>query len=199
MLAQSEDYALLIKALLDLQQASLVFAPGQAADWLEKTVAIQAEFDQWLRCDLGGYYNTAKDASDSLLIRERSYQDSATPSANGIALCNLVRLALLSENMSYLNAVERSLLLFGSAMEEMPRACPTLFQALDWFQHPTLMRTAVERISPLLKQSLPTAVVAIEENLPEGAIGLVCQGLSCQEPATSEAQLKQQIAASCRA
>ncbi|MEL7502789.1 MAG: DUF255 domain-containing protein [Cyanobacteria bacterium J06554_6] len=57
---------------------------------------------------------------------------------------------------------------FGSAMEEMPRACPTLFQALDWFQHPTLIRTSVERILPLLRQSLPTAVVAIEENLPGG-------------------------------
>ena len=60
-LAQSEDYALFIKALLDLHQASFVgdenqVIPTQHSVWLEKAIAIQDEFDQFLwSLELGGY------------------------------------------------------------------------------------------------------------------------------------------------
>ena len=97
-LAQSEDYAFLIKALLDLQAAN----PTENY-WLEKAIAIQEEFDQFFwSLELGGYYNNSLDNSQDLLIRERSYQDNATPSANGIAIANLVRLAGLTDNLDYL-------------------------------------------------------------------------------------------------
>ena len=101
--AQSEDYALFVKALLDLHQASLTLGNGEEAKqlpnsqfWLEKAVQVQEEFDEFLwSVELGGYYNTAKDASGDLLVRERSYIDNATPAANGIPIASLVRLALL--------------------------------------------------------------------------------------------------------
>jgi hypothetical protein len=195
--AQSEDYALLIKALLDLQQASLAFSPtrSQASHWLDQAIAVQAEFDERLwSLEAAGYYNT--DDRDSLLVQERSYQDSATPAANGVAIANLVRLSLLTENLAYLDRAEAALEAFSTVMEKAPRACPSLFQALDEFQHATLIRTSAERIPDLLRQYLPTAVVAIAPDLPAGTIGLVCQGLSCQAPATREAQLAHQIAAS---
>jgi uncharacterized protein len=41
--------------------------------------------------------------------------------------------------------------------------------------------------------SLPTVVFRLEAELPEGAIGLVCQGLSCREPARNLAQMQEQI------
>ncbi|MCZ0900577.1 thioredoxin domain-containing protein, partial [Microcoleus sp. HI-ES] len=50
--AQSEDYALFVKALLDLHQASLTLGKGEEAKqlpnsqfWLEKAVQVQEEFD----------------------------------------------------------------------------------------------------------------------------------------------------------
>ncbi|MEM8610483.1 MAG: thioredoxin domain-containing protein, partial [Cyanobacteria bacterium P01_H01_bin.105] len=46
--AQSEDYALFIKALLDIQQASLALLESSAQDWLAHAKTVQAEFDQWL-------------------------------------------------------------------------------------------------------------------------------------------------------
>ena len=66
--AQSEDYALFVKALLDLHQASLMLGNGEAVPqlpnsqfWLEKAVQVQDEFDEFLwSVELGGYYNTAK-------------------------------------------------------------------------------------------------------------------------------------------
>jgi hypothetical protein len=45
----------------------------------------------------GGYFNTPQDQGADLLVQERSYQDNATPSANGVAIANLSRLALLTE------------------------------------------------------------------------------------------------------
>jgi uncharacterized protein len=196
-LAQSEDYAFLIKALLDLHQATRYInttAPEQQTDWLKQAVKVQAEFDEFLwSVELGGYYNTASDASSDLLVRERSYVDNATPSANGIAIANLVRLALLTEDLSYLDKAEQTLQAFGTVMQETPQSCPSLFSALDWFRNHTLIRTLSESIASLEVQYLPTGVFAVEPDLPDGVVGLVCQGLSCKEPARSDAQLRAQL------
>lgn len=193
-LAQSEDYALLIKALLDLHQASLSFS-ADASDWLDRAIHLQGELDDHLwSMELGGYYNT--DAARDLLLRERSYIDNATPAANGVAAANLIRLALLTEDLSYLERAEKTLQAFGSIMAESPQACPSLFSALDWFHNHILVRTTAANLPRLATQYLPTTVYKPEMDLPEGVAGLVCQGLSCREPATSWEQLAAQIQAS---
>lgn len=194
-LAQSEDYALFIKALLDLNQASLLGAVAQPAEfWLEKAIQVQAEFDEFLwSLELGGYYNTPKDASADLLVRERSYADNATPSANGVAIANLIRLFLLTENLSYFNLAEQGLQAFSIIMHKSPQACPSLFTALDWYRHLTLIQTTQEELSALISQYLPVGILKVNTELPEGAIALVCQGLSCQAPARSREQLQKQL------
>ncbi|WP_338038372.1 hypothetical protein [Neosynechococcus sphagnicola] len=150
--------------------------------------------DRWLwGQDVGGYFNTAVDASADLLVRERSYMDSATPAANGIAIANLVRLFLLTENLGYFQQAEQALQSFGSVMTQFSRACPSLFAALGWYQHPILVRTSAAEIATLSQQYLPTVVLALAPNLPTGVVGLVCQGLSCLDPAHSSEQLKAQI------
>ena len=196
-LAQSEDYALFIKALLDLHQVTRSIrptAPENQTDWLGQAVQVQTEFDEFLwSVEMGGYYNTAKDASRDLLVRERSYVDNATPAANGVAIANLVRFALLTEDLDYLDKAEQTLQAFGSIMQQSPTACPSLFVALDWFRNCTLVRSSAEQIALLETQSLPTAVFALETSLPEGVVGLVCQALSCKEPARSLEQLRSQL------
>ena len=199
--AQSEDYALFVKALLDLHQGSLTLGNGEAAQqlpncqfWLEKAVQVQDEFDEFLwSVELGGYYNTAKDASGDLLVRERSYIDSATPAANGIAIASLVRLALLGPNLEYLDRAEQGLQAFSSIVRDAPQACPSLLSALDWYQHSTLIRTSPDQILRLISQYYPTAVCQIEADLPEGVIGLVCECLTCKEPAKSQERLLAEI------
>ncbi|MEG3925271.1 MULTISPECIES: thioredoxin domain-containing protein [unclassified Microcoleus] len=199
--AQSEDYALFVKALLDLHQASLTLGNGEEAKqlpnsqfWLEKAVQVQEEFDEFLwSVELGGYYNTAKDASGDLLVRERSYIDNATPAANGIAIASLVRLALLGPNLEYLDRAEQALQAFSSIVQDAPQACPSLLSAIDWYQHSTLIRTTPDRIAGLISQYYPTAVCQIEADLPEGVIGLVCECLTCKEPAKSQERLLEEI------
>ena len=194
-----------IKALLDLHQASLSRIPKRANQsnnsslnhhsfWLEQAIKVQEEFDEFLwSVELGGYYNTASDASGELIVRERSYMDNATPSANGIAIAVLIRLALLTEDLQYLDRAEQALQAFSSVMLRSQLACPSLFTALDWYRHHTLIRTTQEQITSLVSEYLPTGIVNLASDLPSNVVGLVCQGLSCKEPAHSNAQLWEQI------
>ena len=194
--AQSEDYANFIKALLDLDQAAIALPEAAISihqDWRQHAIAVQQEFDHWLWSeDQGGYFNTATDASDDLLVRERSYQDNATPSANGIAIANLVRLFLLTETLAYLDRAERGLHAFSSVMARQPRACPSLFVALDWFRHGTLVRAARPQLAVIARQYLPTACLTVAD-LPDGVVGMVCEGLFCKAPAHSVEQLQEQL------
>ncbi|PMB20804.1 thioredoxin domain-containing protein [Fischerella thermalis CCMEE 5319] len=188
-LAQSEDYAFFIKALLDLQTCS----PEQNK-WLGRAIALQEEFDEYLwSVELGGYYNTSSDASQDLIVRERSYADNATPSANGVAIANLVRLALFTDNLHHLDLAEQGLKAFRSVMSNHPQACPSLFTALDWYRNSTLIRTTTEQIHSLMSQYLPSVVFAIASKLPDNSVGLVCQGLKCLPAAQSVEQMLQQV------
>ncbi|MBF1988514.1 thioredoxin domain-containing protein [Fischerella thermalis] len=188
-LAQSEDYAFFIKALLDLQTCS----PEQNK-WLERAIALQEEFGEYLwSVELGGYYNTSSDASQNLIVRERSYVDNATPSANGVAIANLVRLALFTDNLHYLDLAEQGLNAFRSVMNSTPQACPSLFTALDWYRNSTLIRTTTEQIHSLMSQYLPSVVFAVASKLLENSVGLVCQGLKCLPAAQSVEQMLQQV------
>ncbi|CAD5931821.1 hypothetical protein PCC9214_01336 [Planktothrix tepida] len=197
--AQSEDYALFIKALIDLYQASLTVTTDfvQSDYWLEQAKKVQEEFNNLLwSVELGGYFNTAKDMGEDLLIRERSYIDNATPAANGVAISNLVRLFLLTENLELLDLAEPGLTAFSSVMQKSPQACPSLFTALDWYRNNTLVRTSLEQISALSVQYFPATIFKADHTLPNDIIGLVCQGLKCNKPAQSSEEMLQQLQAS---
>lgn len=192
--AQAEDYAEVIRGLLELHQAATALiatgqlSPPEADQWLAWAIQLQTEFDQYLwDADHGGYFN-ADDRPD-LIIRERSIIDNATPAANGTALGNLVRLALLTENLTYLDRAEQGFRSFHRFLNEHPRACPSLLAALDQFQRPVLVRAKAETLAPLAQQYLPTTVLRLDEQLPQGAIALVCKGLTCLPAATDQAQL----------
>ncbi|MBD2295796.1 thioredoxin domain-containing protein [Anabaena sphaerica FACHB-251] len=188
-LAQSEDYAFFIKALLDLHQADL-----ENSDWLEKAVSLQDEFNEFLwSVELGGYFNTSSDNSQDLIVRERSYMDNATPSANGIAIANLVRLSLLTDNLHYLDLAESGLKAFKGVMSDSPQACPSLFTALDWYRNSTLIRSTTVQIKPLMSNYLPTTAFSKVSDLPEGSVGLVCQGLKCLPAPGSLEELLEQV------
>ncbi|OZH52656.1 glycosidase [Hydrocoleum sp. CS-953] len=194
-IAQSEDYALFIKALLDLQQASISLETSSNSDlWLETAIKLQDEFDEFLwSLEAAGYYNASTDVSGELILRERNYIDNATPAANGIAIANLVRLSLLTEELHYLDRAESALTAFSSIMKKSPQACPSLFVALDWYRNQTLVRTSEAEISNLITQYFPTAIYKRETDLPENSVGLVCQGLICKKPSLSQQELLEHL------
>ncbi len=189
-LAQAEDYALLIKALLDLTHNH----SDNSLHYLEQAIKVQTEFDFYCGDQQnGGYYNNANDNNDLLLIREKSYIDHATPSANGIAIANLVRLGLLTDNLKYLDKAEKTLNLFAETMSNNPLSCPTLFIGFDWYLQGSSVKTNLDIKHKLLAQYLPTTIYQISDDLPENSIGIVCKRLSCFEPATTQNKLLEQI------
>ena len=211
--AQSEDYAFWIKALLDLHQAQVFLQAssvlkssteerhkeiGATTDWLTPAIVAQQAFDRWLGDDTGGYYNAPLDTSETLVVRERSYADHATPSANGLAVANLVRLSLLTENLTYLDRAEQTLKAFTPVMGRSPQACPSLFAGLDWFEHSAIVKFSPFKPSQsslvnFQSEYWPTIVFQESPNLPETIVGMVCSGLNCLAPAQNEAELRQQL------
>ncbi len=188
-LAQAEDYALLIKAYLDLQASA---PSGSNADlWVERALQLQAEFDGDFWSADGGYFSTPNDADRHLLVRERGYIDNATPAANGIAAANLVRLYLLTEQLALLDRAEALLTALAGSMHGMPQACPSLFAALDWYRNATLVRADEALLADLARRYFPTCSYRREANLP--AAGLVCRGLACLPAASERAGVIEQI------
>ncbi len=189
-LAQSEDYSFFIKALLDLAQNH----PTNANFYLNQAIKIQAEFNQFCQDQQqGGYYNNAHDNSSDLLIREKSYVDNATPSPNGVAIANLVRLHLFTDKQEYLEEAEKTLKLFSEMMSKATTSCPSLFTALNWYLNPTSVKTTREIKSQLNQKYLPNTVIRVTEDLPNNSIGIVCRGMTCSAPAISIKQLWKQL------
>jgi len=185
--AKAEDYALFVRALLDLYRTS------QQAEWLTAAQALQQAMDlRFEDAEQGGYFTAP--ASADLLVREKDFQDNATPAANGIAVANLVRLFLLTDEVAYLERAERTLRQFGSLMKEAPTACPSLLAGYDWWLHQTLVRTDRDRVARLGEGYWPTAEFRVEEVAP--AVAFICQGLQCLQPASSDAVAEEQLRSS---
>jgi len=197
--AKSEDYALLIKAFLDLYQTSLPLVGAPSAQfWLDQALAMQEQMDELLwDASSGGYFVTDMGHSTDLLVREKEFQDHATPAANGIATANLVRLAAVTGRLDLLDRAETCLKAFGEMMATQPRSCPSLFTALDW--HRNFLKVAVtpDHLTEIQAQFWPTTVFTSPQDpqmpLPQGSSGLVCVGLKCLDPASSLDQMQAQM------
>ncbi len=195
--AQAEDYALGIRALLDL------FSATQDPQWLTTAQHWQTLMDQALWDTTSGAYFSAPVASKGeLILREKDFQDNATPAANGVAAHNLLRLFALTDEGHYLKRAEQTILAFAQILERSPRACPTLLSAVDHYWNLTLVQTFPDGSSPpirarLLAQYHPT--VTLKEILrpddTESALALVCKGTTCLPPTGSEVDLWDQIGA----
>jgi len=83
----ASDYAFVIQALLDLYEATF------SVPYLKIALELNHNFiDHFWDNSAGGFYATADD-SEELLVRQKEVYDGALPSANSVALLNLLRLA----------------------------------------------------------------------------------------------------------
>ncbi|MFW6086138.1 MAG: thioredoxin domain-containing protein [Myxococcota bacterium] len=122
--AYLNDYAFLIRGLLDLYEASS--EPG----WLEQAVALQERLDQHHWDPAGGYFMTADD-HEELLVRDKPLYDGALPSGNSVAVMNLLRLAELTQEQEHRERAERSLAAFAQHLARSPTASPQMLSALE--------------------------------------------------------------------
>jgi uncharacterized protein len=123
--AYLDDYAFMLAALLELQQADncaedLDFA-RQLAD------ALLVHFED---TENGGFFFTAHD-HEALIQRPKSAHDNALPSGNGVAAQALQKLGQLSGNARYLSAARRTVQAFAAQLSQQPGGCATLLRALE--------------------------------------------------------------------
>jgi uncharacterized protein YyaL (SSP411 family) len=86
----------------------------------------------------GGFFFTSHD-HETLIQRNKTGQDNATPSGNGIAAQGLLRLAALTGDTRYAEAAERCLKLFFPAMQKAASQFSSLCTALDELLRPVSM------------------------------------------------------------
>jgi uncharacterized protein len=122
----AEDYSFLIQGLLDLFECS------QESRWLEWAIALQNKQDALFHDDKnGGYFATVAD-DPHLLIRMKSANDGAEPSANSVALKNKARLAGLLHQPERLQSASTDAKAFSVTLRDLPTALPQMLASLGW-------------------------------------------------------------------
>jgi hypothetical protein len=122
-----EDYAFLIAGLLDLYEVDT------QPRWLRAVIALQSTLDTHYIDALGGGYFQTADNADALLAREKPSRDGVIPSGNSVAALNLLRLAEITGDHQYSDAVIPIFSAFSDLMDSQPTAISEMLLALDFY------------------------------------------------------------------
>ncbi len=199
-LAYAQDYGAVIDALTRLAELS-----GEAR-WIDEA---RASADGLLELfwddDAGGVFTTGNDA-EKLVTRPKDLMDNATPSAQSLAACGLLRLAALTGETSYDEHARRIIGLFSSAAAQHPTAFGRALEALDMaangLDEIAVVGDRADLVSAVQTRYLPGAVLAWGEpydsplwvDRPEG-FAYVCRNFTCQSPTATVEDLVAQLEA----
>lgn len=207
----SEDYAFLIQALIDLYEATFEVKYLKEANELNERMIHQF----WDERD-GGFFFTGK-GGEALIARSKNPYDHAIPSANSVALSNLLRLGYLTGNESLRHKAEQILQLFYNFLSEHPAGFAQMLSGLSFFLHPeeiaiigskrdprtlSLVNEVYQAFSPNKILSLRDPEEPFEGNwfpfvmdkgIPEVPTAFVCKGFTCLPPVQNEKELRKII------
>ena len=196
-LAYAADHAALVDAFTRLAEAT-----GEARWITEARAVADALLDLFWDGEAGGVFTTGHDA-DPLIARQKDFQDNATPSANSAAALALLRLAALTGEPRYLDAVEGILRLFGPLADRYAAAFAHLLAAVDLAAGTTEIVVTGDRpdlVAVATGRYLPQAVLAWGEPYDsplwaERAPGAahVCRDFACLLPVTEPDALAAQL------
>ncbi len=205
--AFADDYAFLIQGLLDLYEATFDTRCLRAA------LDLNRHMDEHFRdMEEGGFFITADDGGE-LPVRPKEISDGAVPSANSVAMLNMLRLSRMTGNARFEEAADR----IGGAGSRLigasPAAHSAFLVALDFGIGPSVEVVitgdikAVDTISmirALRRRYLPNKVVLFRPSgekrsgimdlapftetlspLDGKATAYVCTDHKCSLPATS--------------
>ena len=199
-LAYAQDYATMIDALARLAELS-----GEAR-WIDDArAAADGLLDLFWDGDAGGVFTTGDDA-EKLVTRPKDLMDNATPSAQSLAACGLLRLAALTGESRYLEHAHQIIALVGPAAPQHPTAFGRALEALDMaangLHEIAVVGDRADLVSAVQTRYLPGAVLAWGEpydsplwaGRPEG-FAYVCRDFACQAPAATVEDLVVQLEA----
>ena len=204
--AYLDDYAYLLKALIEMLQADfraedLAFA-AQLADVL---------LAQFADTERGGFYFTSHD-HETLIQRPKPGFDNATPSGNGVAAFALQRLHHLTGDTQYQHASDATLAHFFPAIEDHPSGHGSLLMALEEsLAPPRLLIVAgpAEQLPPWQQMAIagywPELMTLAMANGAGPSAGLLtrppqtivnawlCEGVVCLPPTANMTELQAEL------
>jgi len=212
--AHLEDYAFMIRGLLDLYEATFEIR------YLEKAVELQGMMDEFFWDEEnGGYFTTADDA-EKLIVRAKKLYGGAIPSGNGVAVGNLARLHRMTGDPAHQRRGGELIRAFSGDIAERPMAFSFTLCGLDFHFGPTHEIVisgepgdeGVERMLDAVRRPfLPNQVVLFrsEENadslaavapytetqvaLEGEATAYVCRDFACRAPTTDLATMRESL------
>jgi hypothetical protein len=204
----SEDYAFFIQALIDLYEATFEIEWLKEADELNKRM-IQQFWDE----RSGGFFFTGTE-NESLIARSKNIYDNATPSANSIAVCNLVRLGYLTGEESLKKKAEEVLHLFYNFLNQHPSGFTQMLSGLSFFLNPEEIGIIGSRndlktksmLREIYLAYLPNKVLSlrdprepiegnwfpflVQKDVAEVPATFVCKRFTCLPPVKNEEELR---------
>jgi uncharacterized protein len=126
----SEDYSFFIQALIDLYEATFEINYLREADELNRRL-IEQFWDE----EKGGFFFTGK-KNEPLIARSKNPYDHVIPSANSVAVFNLLRLSCLTGDESLKQKVEKTLRLFQQLFLMHPSGFTQMLSGLSFYFNP---------------------------------------------------------------
>ena len=126
----SEDYAFFIQALIDLYEATFEMGWLKDADELNRSM-----IHQFWDGRNGGFFFTGKE-NESLIARSKNPYDNAIPSANSVAVFNLIRLGYLTGEESLKQKADQTFHLFYNFLDQHPPGFTQMLSGLSFFLNP---------------------------------------------------------------
>jgi len=204
----SEDYAFLIQALIDLYEATF------ETEWLKEAEGLNRRMiHQFWDERNGGFFFTGRE-NESLIARSKNPYDNVIPSANSVAVFNLIRLGYLTGEESLKQKAEQILHLFYHFFDQSPSGFTAMLSGLSFFlslQEIGIIGSKNDRkTKSMLKEIylsyLPNKILSLrdprepiegswfpflmEKGIPEVPTAFVCKGFTCLPPVQDRKELK---------
>jgi len=204
----SEDYAFFIQALIDLYEATFEL------EWLKEAEELNRQMIHqfWDERD-GGFFFSGKE-NESLIARSKNPYDHVIPSANSIAVFNLIRLGYLTGEESLKQKAEQTLHLFYNFLDQHPSGFAQMLSGLSLFLSPEEIGVigskhdsrTISMLKEIYLAYLPNKILSLKDPqepiekdwfpflMEKGVTGtpttFVCKGFTCLPPVKDEKELK---------
>jgi uncharacterized protein len=110
-----EDYAFFVYGLIEIYQSTF------DAKYLSKAYELTKDMIKYFYDkENGGFYIYGED-SEQLIMRPKEVYDGAMPSGNSVAIYNLLRLAQLTDDLTFVGYADKSFKTFGNEIVRFPR------------------------------------------------------------------------------
>jgi len=121
----ADDYAFMIRGLLDLYEASF------DVEWLKFAVELQETQDRLFFDEKNGGYFSTSGEDKSVFLRMKDDNDGAEPAASSVAALNLFRLAQFRDDKQRSERARKTIDAFATTLSHFPSAIPQMLVALD--------------------------------------------------------------------